>query len=108
VLRLMKDVIRAGRHRGIPVSCCGEVSGDSLYTMLLLGLGLRTLSVTPSRIPYLKRVIRSVDITTCERLARTACSFDSERLVSAYLHDQARKIIPESFDGRSVGDGLEL
>ncbi len=108
VLRLMKDVIRAGRHQGIPVSCCGEVSGDSQYTMLLLGLGLRTLSVTPSRIPYLKRVIRSVDIPTCERLARTACSFDSERLVSAYLRDQARKIIPELFDGRSVGDGLDL
>ena len=82
------------------------MAGDPQFTMLLLGLGLRSLSSTPSRIPYLKRVLRSVDIPTCERLARTACSFDSERQVIAYLRDQARKIIPESFDGRSVGDGL--
>ncbi len=106
VLRLIKDVIRAGRRQGVPVSCCGEMAGDPEFTMLLLGLGLRSLSATPSRIPYLKRVLRSVDIPTCERLARTACSFDSERQVIAYLRDQARKIIPESFDGRSVGDGL--
>ncbi len=105
VLKLMKDVIRAGRRRGIPVSVCGEVAGDPEYTMLLLGLGLRSLSAAPSRLPYLKRVIRSVDIAQCERLARTACSFDSERQVTAYLRDQARKIIPESVDGRSVALG---
>ncbi len=105
VLKLMKDVIRAGRRRGIPVSVCGEVAGDPEYTMLLLGLGLRSLSAAPSRLPYLKRVIRSVDIAQCERLARTACSFDSDRQVTAYLRDQARKIIPESVDGRSVALG---
>lgn len=108
VLRLIKDVIRAARRQGVGVSCCGEVAGDPLYTMLLLGLGLRSLSATPSQIPYLKRVLRSVDIPTCERLARTAGSFDSERQVIAYLRDQARKILPEMFDGRSVGGGLVL
>jgi len=106
VLRLVKDVIRAGRRHDIPVSLCGEVAGDIQYTLLLMGLGLRTLSVTPSRLPYLKRIVRSVDITTCERLARTACSFESERQVTAYLRDQARKIIPETFGGRSADPGF--
>ncbi|HBS28118.1 MAG TPA: phosphoenolpyruvate--protein phosphotransferase [Phycisphaerales bacterium] len=105
VLKLVKDVIRAGRRHNIPVSLCGEVAGDTHYTLLLMGLGLRTLSVTPSRLPFLKRIVRSVDIQTCERLARTACSFESERQVTAYLRDQARKIIPEAFDGRSVEAG---
>lgn len=103
VLRLMKDVVRTARRFNVPVSCCGEMAGDTLYTMLLLGLGLRTLSASPSRIPHIKRVIRSVDIQRCERLARTACSFDSERQVSAYLRDQARKVIPEESGGRSAG-----
>lgn len=102
VLKLIKDVIRAGRRGGVPVSCCGEVAGDPEFTMLLIGLGLRSLSATPGSLPALKRVIRNVDIPTCDRLARTACSFDSERQVTAYLRDQARKILPEPFGGRSA------
>jgi phosphotransferase system enzyme I (PtsI) len=108
VLKLVKDVVRAGRRGGVPVSCCGEVAGDPEYTMLLLGLGLRSLSATPGSLPALKRVIRNVDMTTCDRLARTACSFDSERQVTAYLRDQARKILPGSLGGRSAEDGLDF
>lgn len=104
VLRLIKDIVRAARRAEVDVSLCGEVAGDPEYTMLLIGLGLRTLSVTPSRIPYLKRVIRSVDIEQCERLARTVGSFDSERQVAAFLRDRSRKMFPELFDGRSVDD----
>lgn len=104
VIHLIKDVVRAARRSDVDVSLCGEVGGDPEYTMLLVGLGLRTLSVTPNRIPYLKRVIRSVDIGQCERLARTVGSFDSERQVAAFLRDRSRKMFPELFDGRSVDD----
>jgi phosphotransferase system enzyme I (PtsI) len=102
VIRLIKEVVRAGRRRDIPVSICGEIAGQVDFALLLIGLGLRSLSVTPSRIPYLKRAIRSVDIQLCERLARTAGSFDSERQVTAYLRDKARRLFPELLDGRSV------
>ena len=73
-----------------------------MFTMLLLGLGLRSLSMTPSVIPEVKRVIRSVDITACERLARKVGSFDSERQISAYMREKTKAIIPEAFDGRSI------
>ena len=108
VLKLMKDIVRAARRGPIPVSCCGEVAGDPEYTMLLLGLGLRSLSATPSRLPHVKQVVRNVDIASCERLARTACSFDSERQVTAYLRDQARKALPDPLDGRAAEDGLDI
>ena len=42
VLKLIRDVIRAGHRNGIGVSVCGEMAGDPLYTLLLLGLGLNT------------------------------------------------------------------
>ncbi|MEM1423841.1 MAG: phosphoenolpyruvate--protein phosphotransferase, partial [Planctomycetota bacterium] len=101
VIRLIKDVVRAAKRRHVPVSLCGETAGEIVQSLLLIGIGLRTLSVTPSRIPYLKKAIRTVDIAHCERLARTAGTFDSEQQVTAYLRDQARRLFPELLDGRS-------
>lgn len=102
VLKLMKETIRAARRWGVDVSCCGEMAGDLEFTMLLIGLGLRSLSLPPSAIPKVKRLVRSVDVEQCERLARRVGSFDSERQIASFLRDQTRKIIPEAFDGRSV------
>jgi phosphoenolpyruvate-protein phosphotransferase (PTS system enzyme I) len=102
VIKLIKDVARVGRRRNIPVSCCGESAGDLDYAMLLIGLGLRTLSANAASIPHLKRLVRSVTVEQCERIARRALSFDSDVSVAGFLRDQARKIIPEAFDGRSV------
>jgi phosphoenolpyruvate-protein phosphotransferase (PTS system enzyme I) len=101
VLRLIRDVARAARKRDIPVSCCGEAASEPEMAILLIGLGLRTLSVTASTIPQLKRLVRSVSTPQCERIARRAMSFDSDTQVATYLRDQLRKIIPDSFDGRT-------
>lgn len=102
VVKLIKDVARVARRREIPLSCCGESAGDLDYAMLLIGLGLRTLSANAAAIPQLKRLVRSVTVEQCERIARRVLSFDSDVSVSAFLRDQARKILPEAFDGRSV------
>ncbi len=102
VLQLIKEVVRTARRRHVRVSICGEAAGDIEFTMLLIGLGLRSLSVTPSVIPSVKRIIRSVDLQQCERLARRVGSFDSERQVAAFIRDQTRAVIPEAFDGRTV------
>lgn len=102
VIRLIRDVVRASRRHNTPVSCCGESAADLEYAGLLIGFGLRTLSVTSSAIPQLKRFIRSVTVQQCERVARKALTLDSDVQVSALLRDWARKIVPEAFDGRSV------
>jgi phosphotransferase system enzyme I (PtsI) len=102
VLRLIRDVTRAARRHKVPVSCCGESAGDLEFALLLMGLGLRTLSVTASSIPRVKRLVRSVSIAQCERIARRAISFDSDVEVAAYVRDETRKIIPEAFDGRAA------
>jgi len=102
VVKLVRDVARAARHHKIPVSCCGESAAELEYAMLLVGLGLRTLSVTASAIPRLKRMIRSVTLAQCERVAKQALSLDSDVQVSSYLRDRARKIVPEAFDGRAA------
>jgi phosphoenolpyruvate-protein phosphotransferase (PTS system enzyme I) len=106
VVRLIKEVARVSRRRNIPVSCCGEAAGDPEYAVLLIGLGLRTLSSNAASIPQLKRMVRSVTIQQCERIARRALSFDSDVSIAAFLRDQTRKVLPEAFEGRSVEEGV--
>ena len=102
VIKLIKDVARVSRRRNVPLSCCGESAGDPDYAVLLLGLGLRTLSASAASLPQLKRMVRSVSIEECERIARRALSFDTDTSVAAFLRDQTRKILPEAFSGRSL------
>ena len=99
VIQLIKIVVRAARRRDVDVSLCGEIAGEPIYTMLLLGLGLRTLSLVPTQIPLIKTVIRTVTIEHCERIARKVGTFDSERQVLNYLRDELRKIDPGSPGG---------
>ncbi|MCZ6836625.1 MAG: phosphoenolpyruvate--protein phosphotransferase, partial [Planctomycetota bacterium] len=103
VIQLVKNVIRVGKRFNVDTSLCGEVAGESLYTMLLIGLGLRTLSLVSAKIPNVKRVIRSVDIPTCERLARKVGSFDSDRQVLNCLREELRNVLPETDVGWTVG-----
>lgn len=104
VIRLIHEVAKAAARRDLPVSCCGESAADLEYAILLLGLGLRTLSVTSSAMPQVKRLIRSVDIKDCERIAKQALSLDSDVRVSALLRDRARAIVPEAFEGGRAAD----
>jgi phosphotransferase system enzyme I (PtsI) len=97
VVYLVKSVVRAARSAQIDCSLCGEMAGEPLFSMLLLGMGLRTLSMVPDQIPVIKRVIRSVTMDQCERLARRVGSFDSERQVETALRDELRKLDPDVF-----------
>ncbi len=57
VLRLIHSVLQAGKSAGIPVSMCGEMAGDTDYTRLLLGMGLRIFSMEPARLMEVKKII---------------------------------------------------
>ena len=95
VLRLVKTVVRAAQRREVPVSICGECASDITYTMLLLGLGLRSLSLVPAQIPRVREVIRRVTVEQCERLARRIGSLDSERAILKVLRDELTRVLPE-------------
>jgi phosphotransferase system enzyme I (PtsI) len=98
VLQLIRQTVRAGRRFETPTSLCGEIAGDAVFTMLLIGLGLRTLSMTPTSIPKIKRVIRSVDTEQCERLARKIGSFDSPPVMLKQLRNALREVAPEALE----------
>jgi len=58
VLRLVRTIIQAGSEADIPVSMCGEMAGDPVFTRLLLGLGLRHFSMEPSQLLEIRQQVR--------------------------------------------------
>ncbi len=97
VLRLIKEVIRAGQRYDVGVTLCGEMGSDPEYILLLLGMGMRTLSVAPPIIPELKKAIRSITIEHARRVARHVATFNTDKQIVSYLRDQIRQVMPEAY-----------
>jgi phosphotransferase system enzyme I (PtsI) len=97
VLRLIRTVVQDAHKAQIDVSVCGEMASDPEAVMLLLGMGIRTVSIAPPMIPEIKQIVRSVTIEDCNNIARKILGMNSERQVSSYLRDAARKVLPEAF-----------
>lgn len=96
VLRLLSRSLDVAREAGVPANVCGQMSGSVMYTQLLLGLGLRQLSVPPSAIPEVKQACRSVSVADCREIASRALQMDSAREVKAFLRDQMRRRLSET------------
>jgi phosphotransferase system enzyme I (PtsI) len=95
VLRLIDIVVQAARKHGIDVNVCGEMSGEPMYALVLVGLGLRQLSLAPHHIPEIKKVIRSLAIPEAEQVAREVLRMETARDVNNYLREQTRRYVPE-------------
>jgi phosphotransferase system enzyme I (PtsI) len=95
VLKLIDMVVKAALKHNIEVSVCGEMSGEPIYTLLLLGMGLRQLSVTPHNIPEIKKVIRSVGVDEANSVAQEALRLETARDVNSFLREKTRRILPE-------------
>jgi len=97
VLRLIRTVIQDAHKSQIDLSICGEVASEPEQVMLMLGLGVRTLSLALPMIPEIKQIIRSVTIEDCNGIARKVLGMNSERQISGFLRNAARKVLPEAF-----------
>ena len=95
VLKLIELVLTAARRKNVMVSLCGQMSGNPVYTMLLLGMGLRHLSVAPAAIPEIKKVCRSVTISDCECVAQRALAMEHARDVKNFLREELKRCVPE-------------
>jgi phosphotransferase system enzyme I (PtsI) len=81
VLRLVQFATEAALRMRMPVSICGELAAASKVTPLLLGLGVRSLSMNASAVPKVKQAIRAVEIDACVRFARRVMEqSDSEQI----------------------------
>jgi phosphotransferase system enzyme I (PtsI) len=91
VLRLIEMTSKAGDGAGIPVGVCGEMGGNPAATPLLIGLGIRELSMTSSMIPEIKKIIRSMTFEECRKITRKAMKMNTSSDVLAYLREELKK-----------------
>lgn len=94
VLRLIRTTIENAHACGLPVGMCGEMAGDPIATVVLLGLGLDSFSMGPIAIPLIKRIIRSVGVMEAEAFARSLVPMRS----AAQIEQAARRWMEERLD----------
>lgn len=90
VLRLIARVAEVGHAHGLEVAVCGEMASEPLMAFALLGLGLRTLSVSSSSVPRVKRVLRGVSQGLAAEAARAALAASTADGAAHQLHRRLR------------------
>ena len=88
-------VVAAAAPRGLEVSVCGAMGGEPIYAMLLLGLGIRRLSMPPHQLPEIKRVVRAIREDRARELAAEVLALDSAAGVLDRLRRALREALPE-------------
>lgn len=80
VIRTLKLILDHARPYNIPINLCGEIASNPLFTPLLIGLGLRKLSLPTRYIPQVKEMVRKISVSECESLIERAliCTSGSE------------------------------
>lgn len=91
VLRLMQFATEAALRLRMPVSVCGEMGGNPKLVPLLLGLGLRSLSMNASSIPRVKQAVRSLDIDDCARFARRVMEQSDPKRIAELVEEFAAR-----------------
>jgi phosphotransferase system, enzyme I, PtsP len=82
-LTLIRSAVEAARRHDIELSVCGEMAGDPAGALALVGLGVRSLSMTSASIASVKRAIRASSLADLEREALAALGDPSAEVVRA-------------------------
>jgi phosphotransferase system enzyme I (PtsI) len=92
---LIKNIIDNGHNAGIKVGMCGEMAGDILMTIILLGLGLDEFSTSPITTPEIKRIIRSVTVNQAVEMAEGAMMLSTGKEVETYVRKKFKELVPD-------------
>jgi phosphotransferase system enzyme I (PtsI) len=103
VLRLIDGVIQAGRAHDCPVSLCGEMASSPLGALLLVGFGLREMSMESVAIPEIKEALKRVSVGELEQLAASALQLPSAAQVQALLLDALEPRLHDILTGEAEG-----
>ena len=95
VLRVIQEIVRAAGAEGLPLSLCGEMAADPLHALVLLGFGVRELSMSAAAIPRVKEAVRAVTIEAARDAALACLSLATAGEIEAMLrHELADALAP--------------
>ncbi len=92
VLHEIKRILDLAKAENIPVSLCGEMAADPIAVVILLGMGMRTLSMSAAKLLYIKRLIRSISMQQAEKIASRALQLNHPDQIRRLVHDELRKL----------------
>lgn len=95
VINTIKHIIDSGHEKGKWVGMCGELAGDPLATVLLLGLGLDEFSVVSHVVPEIKKIIRSISYEDAKKIAKQVLKINTASEVEHYLTSFMKKRFAE-------------
>ena len=95
VLHTIKFVIQNGHRKKIWVGICGEMASNPLAVPLLVGFGVNELSVVPSMLPEIKKIIRSLNYAECQKLATTVLRFSASEEVENHMRQFMKTHCPD-------------
>ncbi|HTK80724.1 MAG TPA: phosphoenolpyruvate--protein phosphotransferase [Bacteroidota bacterium] len=95
VLITLKHVINSGHKHGKWVGICGELAGNPVATALLIGLGMDELSVVPGILPEIKKIIRAMNYTDMQSVARKVLGMSASEEVESHLRDFLKQQCPD-------------
>ncbi|MBW3086141.1 Phosphoenolpyruvate-protein phosphotransferase [Austwickia sp. TVS 96-490-7B] len=92
LLQLVRSTCEGGRATGKPIGVCGEAGGDPLLALVLVGLGVSSLSMAPGKVSAVRASLRLHDLATCQQMAAYAVAArtakDARNAVQALVHPQ--------------------
>ncbi|MEX2025927.1 MAG: putative PEP-binding protein, partial [Pirellulaceae bacterium] len=95
VLRVLRSVIEACNKAGTPVTLCGEMAGQPRAFVLLIGMGLRSFSMSPAFIPSVKELASKLSLRAAKNILRHAMRLKTTTNVKRYMAAQLKKIAPD-------------
>jgi phosphotransferase system enzyme I (PtsI) len=95
VIRFLRRIIERGKQKHTWVGMCGQMAGDPLATILLVGLGLDEFSVVPTVLPEIKKIIRSIRYTEAIHVAERVLLMQSEDEIKAFLKHMMKQKFPD-------------
>ncbi len=94
VIRMLYDLFRKTEHMHMEISLCGEIAGSISGSLILLSLGYRVLSVSPTRAPVIRYLVNNIDIALLEDIKKHILFEKKAKEIEAYLNEVIESIYP--------------
>ena len=97
VLRLLKNIVEAARKADIWVGMCGEMAGEPIFALLLVGLGMDELSMPAIAVPRIKQILRCITSKQAQTIVEKAMKLSTGKEVEKFSKEQLHKILPKFY-----------